>query len=530
LAARATRDAVYDWDIANDRTFWGEGVKLLFGHAPGAVGGGLEWWKEYIHPDDREAMLQSVAKTLSSGTRAWWGEYRFRRADGSYAMVRDHGYVEYAADGTPLRAVGAMTDVTEQKQAEAALRRQGGFVKLAREVAVTANEAVGIETAFATILRLVCRHTGWPVGHALLLQRITGDTPPPNLWHLEDPIRFAEFRRVSDATIFARGIGMVGRVWETGQPAWVAESGLPTPRRAAALASGLGGGFAFPVCVGSTVVGVLEFLSEGAGPPADDLVAVMGGIGTQLSRVVERAQAEAHLRKSAERLEGLSRRLIQAQETERRRVARELHDEIGQTLTALKLNLGALQETIDAEQHRAIVDESLALTEQTLQQARDLSLDLRPVLLDDLGLVPALRWYLDRQGRRAGFTTEFSAVDVGDAIPAEVATTCFRIAQEALTNVARHAQTTHVVMQLAQRNQTLELVVRDAGQGFDREPAMARAEQGRSLGLLGMRERAALVGGALTIDSAPGRGTAVRVVLPLCGGRTDILDTERRSA
>jgi len=109
------------------------------------------------------------------------------------------------------------------------------------------------------------------------------------------------------------------------------------------------------------------------------------------------------------------------------------------------------------------------------------------------------------------------------------ATHLYRIAQEALTNVARHARTTHVVMQLLRREDALELVVRDAGRGFDRELAIAQAEQCGSLGLLGMRERAGLVGGTLSIDSAPGRGTAVRVVLPLASSAGDP-EAERRSA
>ncbi len=162
---------------------------------------------------------------------------------------------------------------------------------------------------------------------------------------------------------------------------------------------------------------------------------------------------------------------------------------------------------------------------------RDLSLALRPAVLDDLGLVPALRWYLDRQGRRAGFTTEFAAGDLEDDVPAEVATTCFRIAQEALTNVARHARATHVAMQLARRVDGLELIVRDAGQGFDSAHAIAKAERGDSLGLVSMRERAGLIGGVLHIDAVPGRGTVIRVVLPLATKSSFAdPDDERRSA
>lgn len=530
LAARATHDAMYDWDIANDRTFWSEGIEWLFGHEQGAVEPGVDWWKEYIHPDDRDELLASVSATLTTGSREWRAEYRFRRADGTYAAVRDRGYVEYAPDGTPLRAVGAMTDVTEQNRTEEAVRRQATFVALSREVATAANQAVAVSEAVRAILRLVCVHTGWPVGHAVLVEDPGEHATQASLWHLADPVRFGELRTMSDATPYRRGVGLIGQVWKTGQSAWVAETHAPSMRRAAVMASGLRGGFAFPVLVGTKVVGVLEFLSEDDRPPADDLVAVLGGIGTQLGRVIERAEAEAHLRDYAERLEGLSRRLIEAQETERRHVARELHDEIGQALTALKLNLRAIGSETNPGLVQGIVDESLVLAERTLQQTRDLSLDLRPALLDDLGLVPALRWYLDRQGRRAGFATEFIADDIADAIPSEVATTFFRIAQEALTNIVRHAHATLVAMSLVRQGSGLELVVRDSGRGFDAALATARAEHGGSLGLVGMRERAALIGAALAIESMPGQGTTIRVLLPLMAGSGELSEPARRTA
>jgi signal transduction histidine kinase len=446
--------------------------------------------------------------------RAWEAQYRFRCADGSYASVHDRAYVEYGEDGAARRAVGAMSDVTDQQRAEVALDRQASFVRLSREVAVTANQAESVGAAMGAILRLVCEHTGWPLGHALMLQRAERQTPPPNVWHEEEPGRFAEFRAASDGVVFARGVGLVGRIWETGKPVWVPiEGDAVFTRRDVALRSGLRAAFGCPILVGTAVVGILEFFADDTVPPAADLVAVLVGVGTQLGRVVERALAEGHLRDYAERLESLSRRLIDAQEAERRHVARELHDEIGQALTALKLNLQSLAERPDADAAMTL-EESIDLADRTLQQTRDLSLGLRPALLDDLGLVPALRWYLDRQGRRAGFTTEFAVAAVDDAVPPEVATTCFRIAQEALTNVARHARATKVTMELSRRDAILELVVRDSGRGFD-PSAAARANGHRTLGILSMGERAALVGGELTIDSAVGRGTEVRVRLPL---------------
>ncbi len=228
-----------------------------------------------------------------------------------------------------------------------------------------------------------------------------------------------------------------------------------------------------------------------------------------------RQRVEGQLRVAGERLKILSHQLLQAQETERRRIARELHDEIGQWLTALKLNLGsALQGSAEAAT-RELVRDSLRITERTMAVTRDLSMTLRPAVLDDLGLVPALRWCLDQHARRAGFETGFHA-DLGRGdVSADLAITCFRIAQEALTNIARHAATKRVSTAVSVRDGELRLVIADDGAGFDVGAALARATRGESLGLLAMQERAALLGGDLVIESAKGRGTTLRARLPL---------------
>jgi signal transduction histidine kinase len=136
-------------------------------------------------------------------------------------------------------------------------------------------------------------------------------------------------------------------------------------------------------------------------------------------------------------------------------------------------------------------------------------------MLDDLGLVSALRWYVDRQAQRTGVVAQFTADPLDARLPPELETTCFRVAQEALTNVARHAQARHVNVRLRQREAELELVVEDDGSGFDVPAARARAARGVSMGLLGMEERVLLVGGRIDITSAPGRGTEVRARFPL---------------
>src|SRR5438552_3315992 len=225
--------------------------------------------------------------------------------------------------------------------------------------------------------------------------------------------------------------------------------------------------------------------------------------------ITERKRAEEELARRTLQLEALSRRLIEAQEAERRAVARELHDDFGQVLTALKLNLQA-QGRGDAE--------SIALVDGAIARMRELAQDLRPPLLDELGLEASLRWYVEREAKRAGLASRLALAPLAQRPPAAVETTCFRVAQEALTNVIRHAQAHVVDVELSAASGTLQLVVHDDGRGFDVSAARKRAAHGGSQGLLSMQERVALAGGDLEIDSAPGRGTTVRARLPLTAG------------
>ena len=229
---------------------------------------------------------------------------------------------------------------------------------------------------------------------------------------------------------------------------------------------------------------------------------------------LERRHAEETVRQYAERQEHLSRNLLEAQEAERRRLARELHDEIGQVLTAVKINVQAVRNHVSPA-GLPRVEESIEVVNRAIQQVRDLSLDLRPAMLDDLGLAAAVRWYVDRQAQRAGLAIQ-ATIDVAPgSLSPEAETVCFRIIQEALTNVVRHSKALHVQITLTCPAEELILVVRDDGLGFDPATVDVASGSGRGLGLLGMQERVHLVGGRLEISTRPGRGTEVRARVPL---------------
>lgn len=228
--------------------------------------------------------------------------------------------------------------------------------------------------------------------------------------------------------------------------------------------------------------------------------------------ITERKRAEQALSESRARLEALTRRLLEVQETERRMIARELHDEVGGVLTAVKLNLQALRRTHTDAQREAALADGLALVDGAIQSVRSLSLDLRPAMLDDLGLIPALKWYCERQSQRAGITIALALDAIDLKAAAQLESACFRIVQEALNNSLRHAQAQHIQVALRRSDghfviEVIEVI--DDGVGFDADDARARGWSVGSGGLLGMAERVSLLGGRLGIESTPGGGTRV---------------------
>jgi two-component system sensor histidine kinase UhpB len=214
-------------------------------------------------------------------------------------------------------------------------------------------------------------------------------------------------------------------------------------------------------------------------------------------------------------LQKRSEQVLAAQEDERKRIARELHDETAQALTALLIRLKILEKARTALEIRGQIDELRELTAETLEAVRKLAVELRPATLDDLGLVAALEGYTDSYGARMPVRMAFSAegfVDRDDRLPPQVELVLYRVVQEALTNAAKHAGARTVRVELCRRPDEVVAAVADDGQGFDVEDVMRYRERG--LGLFGMQERLALVGGQLVIDSSPGHGTRVHVRVP----------------
>jgi PAS domain S-box-containing protein len=242
--------------------------------------------------------------------------------------------------------------------------------------------------------------------------------------------------------------------------------------------------------------------------PTDD------GICVYFHEITERKQAEQQIALANQRLQALSANLLTVQEEERRTLARELHDEIGQSLTALKITLQSLGLRPETAVVQKSIETAVSITDVALNQVRQMSLNLRPAQIDDLGLPAAIRWNVERQAGLAGIKAHFSVENVPQKLPELIAITCYRISQEAITNVLRHAHAATIRVRLLLEGSELRLEVQDDGAGFDQTRVLS--DYG-SMGILNMQERASLAGGHLEIVSAPGRGSLVRAIFPLVG-------------
>lgn len=449
---------------------------------------------EIAYPDShyRKGVMDFIAAADGE-----WTDFKTRTRDGrvidtSWASVR-------LADGTTL---GIGRDITEQKRAEERLRHQTAQLSALHEI----DLEISAESELSRVLELVCRRAA----------------ESQNATHCSVYICDRERSELSvtasldNSLLGARlreGEGLAGRVVATGEAQFIDDYSRWEGRARFLEGIPLGPALAVPLKWQHMVIGAI---SLARGPGDDSFTAedayFLEQIAAESAIAIHQATLFEDLQKAHKRLQVLAHSLIDAQEGERKRLARELHDRIGQALTAVQINLQSMQQGPDDAYRR---EESLAIVEDALKQAHDLSLELRPSLLDDLGLVAALRWYVDRLTRRAGLLRCFNAELLEIRVAPEIETACFRIAQEALTNVIRHAQATTVWVQLKISDTDLKLIVRDDGLGFAVRNVSSRNGPDTSLGLQGMRERAIALDGLVEITSGPGQGTEVRASFPL---------------
>lgn len=312
--------------------------------------------------------------------------------------------------------------------------------------------------------------------------------------------------------------GLGGLAWALGRP--VRTDDYPEDPRftheydTVVRAVGLVAVLAVPIVIADEVEGLLYVNNRAPRPFTEHDEAVLVDVALHAAIAIQNARLFERVQSAGDRLAGLSRRLLDVQETERRYLARELHDEIGQLLTGLTLILER-SKRLPAEASLTCISEAQALTTELLSRVRNLSLDLWPAVLDDLGLLPALLWHFERYTASTGVRVAFKQRGLdGRRFAPEIETAGYRIVQEALTNVARHSGAPEAMVTIVAADGWLRLAVEDDGAGFDPDAALKNA---RSSGLTGLRERTRLSNGRATVTSACGAGTRLTAELPTDG-------------
>ena len=347
-------------------------------------------------------------------------------------------------------------------------------------------------------------------GAVLLIDEHSGELVP---FALSDRGQSPDFASADTAGATARGIrlgkGLIGWVAQTGESVRLGD--VHRDPRYLAIRPDIRSELCVPLRLGDQVVGVvnIETTRPEAYTAADQRV--LETVAAQIAVAIQNHRLFEQVNVGRDRLQAMSYRLLEVQESERRLIARELHDEVGQILTGLSLTLGmALQ--LPADRIRTNLEEAHALVNDLLARVRNLSLDLRPAMLDDLGLLPALLWHIDRYIAQTQVEVRFGHAGLERRFNPEVETAAYRIVQEALTNVARYARVDQVTVRIWANHDCLTVLIEDHGDGFDPAVALSR---GASSGLSGMRDRAELLGGTLSIESAVGGGTRLMASLPL---------------
>ena len=444
---------------------------------------------------DRESIDRNVARVLEGSGRV--GERRYRRKDGSLIDVEvNAGAISYG--GRDALCVVAH-DVTERKRAEESLRRSLNALLALYETGQLLSSSLEREEIGSRLLEIIGRISGTTAAVISLRDERGG----LRAWrNIGDETVLASVRDEPEASA-ARRAALVAeeqRSFELPRRDWRSESVV---------------GAFLPMRVRDQVIGVLEAY----GPKRhieSETVETFASLANQAASALENARLYEELAERERQLHDLIGRLLTAQEEERRRVAYDIHDSLAQTAAAALQHLQAFARHHPPASPRGHeeLDEVLDLARRTVGEARQVISNLRPTALDDFGLAAAIQQQV-LSLRSEGWHVDYAAALGDERLPSGVETTLFRVAQEALTNLRKHARTSRAHVRLERRGPAVRLIVRDEGCGFRPVEAMHGADRGERVGLSGMRERVSLLGGRFEIQSEPGRGTSVVAELPL---------------
>jgi PAS domain S-box-containing protein len=500
VVERATEN-IFFVDVATKQIVGANGA---FHHSLGYASQKLSRISLYdvVADQDRDEVDRTVRHILKEG-HCFLGESQHRRKDGSLIDVEVSASAVSYSGGRAICV--AAHDITQRKRAEEDLRQSLDVLLALREAGQTLGSTLESEEVVTRLLKIMCRVSGLTAAVISALDergqfRVWRAVGLEKLW--------PRTRYSPDAEATRRA------VLETGERRlFKLRWSDPEGRRLK--------GLCLPLRVRGRIAGVLEAY----GPPSlaeIEAVEILSSLAAQANSALENALLYEELTEREKRLEDLIGRLFATQEEERRRVAREVHDGLTQMATAAHQHLQAFARfhPPSSEDGQQILDQALELVQRTVSEARQVIANLRPTVLDDFGLKKAI--YLEAEALRA---EGWSLVCEGnmredERLPTAIETAVFRIVQEALTNVRRHAATQRVSLSLDHLGQKVRLTIRDWGRGFDPAAPRDNGGRGEGVGLSSMQERVALLGGTFHVESYLGVGTLLRIDIPLQEGNS----------
>lgn len=421
--------------------------------------------------------------------------------NGRTYQVDIHPFVD--ADGTELTLALGL-DVTERKLAHEAEQRARSTAEALREATVALTRSLDRETVLATLLDHLRRLVLFDQASVMLVE----EASRVSVRAVFDGDRVVPLAPAERPEFLASDYPVVHRILTTGTAVLIPDTkALPDwspPGGRADGSSWLG----VPLFARGSVAGLFAVAKQEARYYNEEHVRMAEALSSQASVAVENAILFEQMQAATERMQTLSRRLVEVQENERRTVARELHDEAGQALVSLRYGLQLLERETGGDGVAARVAELKQTTDTVIESLHRLAGALRPASLDLVGLEAALRQHLRSIESKWGLTVRFKARGLnGERLPAVVETALYRVVQEAVTNAVRHADATRIDVLVERRDGRVRAMVEDNGKGF----VPGTAGETERLGLIGIRERAEALGGTLTIESAPGEGTTIAV-------------------
>ncbi|MBU4447755.1 MAG: PAS domain S-box protein [Proteobacteria bacterium] len=431
-------------------------------------------WHDILVTEDYQQFKTAFQRGLKE-SGSYIREYRIRRKDGEVIWIQDRGQIICGPGGQVEYISGVFFDITERRRAEEALREsEARFASFMRHLPGTA-----VMRDFKG--RYLFANEAWERIQRRPRQDWQGKTiaevwPPETAASIND----------SDQQVITQGEPVqtiVEILQEDGIHNWLINK--------------------FPI------------------PDKDGRPALIGAVGIDITL---RRRAEEALRESEQRLRFLTSQLLSAQERERKRISMELHDELGQSLAVLKLQIRAIERGLGDDQQdlKAECVELLLYLDGVIDDIRRLSRDLSPAIIEDLGLQSALKYLINGVSKHYTVSQAFEVEDLDQLFPAEAQIIIYRIFQECLTNISKHADATEVSIAVKEHDGLISLMIEDNGAGFDPALVLARRATGRGLGLAALDERARMLGGTLEIRSQPGAGTRMTCVIPVDQGRKAI--------